>query len=65
MVTVEFINCVNLTDSIAFYATEASYAAALAMSFERSQKIFVVSTHNPTKGSPVECAVTRVVYAGV
>lgn len=65
VVTVEFINDVKLTDSIAFYATEASYAAGLARSFDVSRKIAVMSKHAPYVGVLVECEVIRVVYAGV
>lgn len=65
VVTVEFYNDVDLIDSMAFYVTGATYAAALVRSFEQSGVIWVVSAQAPTVGSLVECRVRRAIYAGV
>jgi len=65
VVVVEFINDVSLTDSVSFFATEASYAAALAMSIEKAAKIMSAGRSQPYQGVLGERRVTKVTYGPV
>jgi hypothetical protein len=52
-------------NSVAFYASEASYAASLAKSFNHSQTIFSPSQLPHLHRQLVPCRIRTVVYAAI
>lgn len=65
LVVVEFINDVQLIDSVTFYASEAAYAASLARTLDASKKIFSRSHKANYREVLVECLITKVIYAPI
>lgn len=63
VVTVEYCNDLNLADALAYYATEASYAAALAMSLDTY--LYAPSAAPEKTGQLVRCRVIKAMYAPI
>lgn len=64
VIIVEYATDTHNINSVAFYASEASYAAMLVKSFE-SQTIFAPSQLPHSLGNLVRCTVRSATYAAI